>query len=56
MTMFLLGVYVTGAVATFLFVGLCCILVGKNEDLWKPFVYAPLWFIMLPLFLSGRVR
>ena len=52
---FLAGVYVSGAVATFLYVGFFCVLGGRNEDLWRPFVYAVLWPIMLPLFLSGRV-
>jgi hypothetical protein len=51
---FLAGVYVTGAVATFLFVGFFCVLGGRSEDLWRPFVYALFWPIMLPLFLSAR--
>jgi len=51
---FIAGGYVFGAVATFLFVGFFCVLGGRSEDLWRPFIYALLWPIMLPLFLSGR--
>ena len=51
---FLAGVYVSGAVATFLYVGFFCVLGGNSADLWKPVAYAILWPIMLPLFLSGR--
>lgn len=51
---FVVGVYVTGALATFVVVGFLCVLGGRNEDLWRPFAYAIGWPIMLPLFLSGR--
>lgn len=51
---FLIGVYLTGAIGTFLFVGFFCVLGGKNEDMWRPGVYAALWPIMLPLFLLGK--
>lgn len=54
MEIFLLGVYVAGAVATFFFIGFFCLLGGNSDDLWRPFVYAMLWPIMLPLFLTGR--
>ena len=56
MKMFLLGGYCTGAVATFLFVGFFCVLGGRTGDLWRPFVYALFWPIMLPLFFTGSVR
>jgi hypothetical protein len=51
---FVIGAYVTGALMTFLYVGFFCLLGGRNEDLWRPFVYALFWPVMLPLFLSGR--
>lgn len=43
MLMFLAGVYFAVAVMTFVAVGFGVCLGGKDEDLWKPFVYAPLW-------------
>jgi hypothetical protein len=55
MRTFFLGSYITGAMFTFLIVGFACALGGRNEELWKPFVYAVFWPVMLPLFLSGRV-
>ena len=51
---FLLGCYCTGAVMTFLVVGFGVGLGGRDEDIWKPFAYAAVWPIMLPLFLMGR--
>jgi len=53
MKMFLLGMYVMGAIMTFIVVGFACVLGGRSEDLWRPFVYALLWPIMLPLFFVG---
>jgi len=50
---FLLGGYITGALATFLFVGLLCMLGGRNEDMWKPFAYAIGWPIAWPMIFSG---
>ena len=55
MKMFAFGFYCCGAIATFLFVGAFVVLGGNSAELWKPVVYAVLWPIMLPLFLSGRV-
>jgi hypothetical protein len=54
MRTFLFGSYITGAIFTFLIVGFFTILGGDNEDLWKPFVYALAWPVMLPLFFTGR--
>lgn len=48
MLMFLLGFYCAGAIATFLVVFFFVGLGGRNEDCWKPFVYAPLWPILIP--------
>lgn len=42
-------VYLIGAVITFLVVGFGCVLGGKEEDLWKPFVCALTWPISLPV-------
>jgi hypothetical protein len=53
--MILIGGYVTGAILTFLFVGFFCVLGGREEDLWRPFVYGALWPIALPLFLAGKM-
>lgn len=55
MKMFCLGFYCAGVVLTFFYVGFFCLLGGRSEDMWKPFVYALLWPAMLPLFVSGRV-
>jgi hypothetical protein len=54
MKTFLIGSYITGAMFTFLIVGFACALGGNSEEIWKPFVYALLWPVMLPLFLTGR--
>lgn len=51
---FLTGSYLTGAVFTFFVVGFLSVLGGNSADLWKPFVYALGWPIMLPLFLTGK--
>jgi hypothetical protein len=51
MKLFALGVYVTGAIFTFIVVGFLCVLGGNSADLWKPFVYAAFWPIM-PLFFA----
>ena len=48
---FILGGYAMGMITTFIFVGFFCALGGRNEDMWKPFVYSILWPIMLPLFI-----
>ena len=53
---FLLGVYTVGAVMTFGFTGFFVILGGRNGDLWKPFCYAALWFVSVPLLLAGRLK
>lgn len=55
MLMFLLGFYTCGTMISFLIIGFFACLGGKNSDLWKPFVYAPLWFVTLPLFFTGRL-
>ena len=55
MTYFLFGIYVCGVVVSFLFVGFFCVLGGKESDLWKPFAYAALWPITMPLFLTGAI-
>lgn len=52
MTMFVLGAYCMGVIGTFIFVMFCVGLGGRESDLWKPFVYALLWPIMLPVFLK----
>jgi hypothetical protein len=49
----LLSSYITGAIFTFLIVGFACALGGNSSELWRPFVYALLWPVMLPLFLTG---
>lgn len=54
MKMFFLGVYVTGALATFVVVGFFTVLGGNDSSLWKPFAYAAAWPVMLPMFLCGR--
>ena len=54
MKTFLIGSYITGATFTFLIVGFACVLGGDNTELWKPFVYAVFWPVMLPLFFAGR--
>jgi hypothetical protein len=54
MLLFLSGVYFAGVVFTFLIVGFFCCLAGRNSDLWRPFVYAALWPVMLPLFIAGK--
>jgi len=51
---FALGFYVAGAIATFLVIGFFVGLGGNDADLWKPFVYAILWPVMVPLILLGR--
>ena len=52
---FLLGVYLTGALFSFLFVGFFVGLGGDNQDLWKPFAYSVIWPIGIPLFLAGKI-
>jgi hypothetical protein len=54
MMYFVAGGYFVGAFLTFLFVGFLCVLGGRDRDLWKPFVYAAAWPVMLPLFVAGR--
>jgi hypothetical protein len=56
MKMFLLGVYLTMAMITFVFVGFFCVLGGRESDLWKPFAYAILWPVLLPLLFLGKVK
>jgi hypothetical protein len=51
---FAMGLYVMGAIATFLLVGFFAALGGKNEDMWKPFVYAAFWPIALPVLFIWR--
>jgi hypothetical protein len=46
--MFLLGIYCGGVVVSFIAYLFLAILGGKNEDLWKPFVFAILWPLALP--------
>jgi hypothetical protein len=53
---FLLGIYLTGTVTAFLCVGFLCVLGGKESELWKPFIYAPLWFILIPLEIFKKWR
>jgi len=48
------GIYGTGAVGTFLYVGFFVILGGSGSDLWRPFAYALAWPVMLPMFLAGK--
>jgi hypothetical protein len=56
MAMFLLGVYLAIALTTFVFVGFFSVLGGRESDLWKPFAYAILWPVLLPLLFSGKVN
>lgn len=51
---FLLGGYAMGAITTFVFVGFFCVLGGRNEDMWKPFVYSLLWPIVLLFLIFNR--
>ncbi len=53
---FLLGGYTVGAIMTFAFTGFFVILGGRNEDLWKPFGYAVVWFVSVPLLICGKIR
>ena len=55
MKMFLLGSYATGAAFTFVIVGFCVVLSGRSKEVWRPFVYAAAWPVMLPLFITGRL-
>lgn len=48
MVWFFAGAYVCGALFTFCAVGFCVMLGGDSRDLWKPFAYAILWFVVLP--------
>ena len=50
----LVSSYMTGAISTFVIVGFACALGGNSSELWKPFVYALAWPVMLFLFLTGR--
>lgn len=52
--MFLAGGYIVGALFTFAVVLFFCVLGGRNQDLWRPFVYAAVWPVLLPLFLAGK--
>jgi hypothetical protein len=55
MKMFFLGAYVTGAIVTFLTVGFLVGLGGREEDMWKPFVYAIGWPIAWPMIFKGAL-
>lgn len=55
MMYFLLGFHAAGVLCSFLFIGFFCVLGGRNEDLWKPFVYSLGWEITVPMFLAGWI-
>ena len=48
------GIYIAGAIGTFVFVGLFSALGGSDKDLWRPLKAALLWPVALPRFLRGR--
>jgi ABC-type uncharacterized transport system permease subunit len=56
MMMFLLGVYLTMATVMFVTVGSAAMLGGRESDLWKPFAFAILWPVLLPLLYFGKVK
>ena len=47
------GIYITGAIGTFVFVGLFSVLGGSDKDLWSPVKAALLWPVALRRFLRG---
>jgi hypothetical protein len=51
----LIGAYIMGIVFSFVFIGFFVGLGGRNEDLWKPFVYSLIWPIGWFLFLRGKM-
>lgn len=44
-----IGIYATGAIGTFLYVCIFCILSGNPRNIWRPFVAAAAWPIVVPL-------
>lgn len=51
----LIGGYLTGVLIVFSVTMFFVMLGGKNEELYIPFVVAPLWPITLPLALLGKI-
>lgn len=47
MEMLIIGFYLGIALMVFLITGFLIMLGGKNEDLYKPFVYALFWPVLL---------
>jgi hypothetical protein len=44
---FFTGAYVSGMVITFAVTAFGCALGGHDADLWRPFVYAPFWPVVV---------
>lgn len=53
---FFYGTYFAVTLITFVVILFFAILGGKESDLWKPFVYAPLWPVIFPYELVKSVR
>ena len=56
MTEFLMGVYFTTFMFFFVVMMGFCILGGRQSDLWKPFVYATFWPIVVILMSNEAVK
>lgn len=47
----LLGFYICGVIATFIFAGFFTVLGGKDSDLWEPFVYSVVWPLLVSFYI-----
>lgn len=48
---YLIGIYIGIMICVFFVTSFVTILGGKNKDIWRPFIYAPLWFIFIPKYM-----
>lgn len=54
MLYFFMGMYLTGAVFTFLITMFMVVLGGNSGDLWKPFAWSLIWPITIVMIIRGK--